>query len=68
MNGGPMQALIVTETAGSWGSAQAISMPATATSSMTNAVSCASDNSCGIGGSYNDSSGGQNTFVDSLTL
>ena len=63
---GDVQAFVVSQADGTWGSAEEI--PGTAAlnaggAAYVNAVSCASAGNCDAGGNYTDSSGNQQAFV-----
>jgi hypothetical protein len=63
---GHLQAFVVTETDGTWGSA--VEVPGTATlnvggSAIINSVSCTSNGNCGAGGAYTDAAGYVQGFV-----
>jgi hypothetical protein len=63
---GGQQAFVVTQANGTWGTAQEV--PGTAALNQggyafTGSVSCAPAGTCAAGGSYTDSSGGQQAFV-----
>jgi Domain of unknown function DUF11 len=59
-DGSPFQGLLLTETAGSWGTGIEAALPANATAGQSvilNSVSCASAGNCAAVGRYEDSSG-----------
>ncbi|MGH3158599.1 MAG: hypothetical protein ACRDNF_18770 [Streptosporangiaceae bacterium] len=68
--GGHVQAFVVDETAGVWGTAQEVPGTSTlnvGTRAVINSISCRSAGNCGAGGYYTDSSGDQQAFVDDET-
>jgi hypothetical protein len=64
------QAMVLTETSGTWARASALTPPVnagTGPSAVLNAISCSSTGSCGAVGQYEDSAGNHQAMVVSLS-